>query len=330
MATDFPFIPNVYRSFVPLKPNEEPQMEEPVFRGLVKPLESSAGASSFWDHFEPSSNEPVSKASAHKEIDRAWAALEPIGVSRQDRQEESEKVLVEWLQTDGPFSSALSLEAAAWTEPFSSFRCMPSVAPHAVLNRVCTSLAAANIPFSAHPDRASVEGKQEVGARCCGFVLQAFQEGTSGGSHVVFELQRRHGCVLLFADLFQRVLGWLGAVVLEEQFLFAPLAVSDSMTPPPLPDNLGDIPPPLTLGALQPLELTYSDTAALLTMLDCPSQDVQLEALCVLATSEHEQGTLSQMAPWMDKLSCLSQQSDPELNRWAGLLITSVQGQIQS
>jgi len=343
---DFPFDPqpDVYRSFVGLTSQEENHLEEPVFRGLA-PL-SLEPAASFWAPFDPFSEvPPPSKPLAHKATDRTWAALEPIGVPRKNGGEklEPQEAFVEWLQTDqGPFSSAMPLEAAVWTEPLSSFHCVPAAIPHAVLNHVCTSLAAAHIPFSAHPECARVEGRVESGASFCSFVLCAFREATTSGSGAlsVFELQRRHGCVLLFADLFQRVIGWLGAAVMEERPTFTPWTVAPITTTSSTPlENLGEIPPPLTLGVAQPpLELTSCDAAALLTMLDCTKQDVQIEGLRVLATAARGStqtaklvcetvAARTEIGSWMEKLSCLSQQPDHNLHRWAGLLISSVQEQ---
>jgi hypothetical protein len=280
MSADFPFEDEGYRPCVNLSnTTNDNRFEEPIiYRGLAPAsLETPA---SFWSSFEsPDQFVPVNiKPLLHKLEPGVLAQLEPIGEPniRQDIVDD------EWELEDikGPFSGSLSLESAVWLEPLSSFDC-GAREPHTVLNRVCSHLTATHVPFSIDTSQASVEGRLESGAGCCGFVLRAFRGGCG---NAVFELQRRHGCSLLFADLFQRVLSWLGSAV--KQQLALPWETSDTMLP--LPD-LGEIPPPLTLHVPQPpLDLTPGDTTSLLTMLDSEQQDVQLEGLRVLATAAKE------------------------------------------
>jgi len=280
MSADFPFEDEVYPSYVNLSKttNDDNRFEEIIYRGLAPTSLQLPPPPSFWSSFESADLAPVNnKPLLHKTEPGVLAELEPIGETnvRQDVIDE------EWELEDtvkGPFSSELSLEPVVWLES-SSFNC-GTRAPHTVLNRVCAHLTATHVPFSIDTKQASVEGRLESGAGCSGFALRAFR-GDCGNA--VFELQRRHGCVLLFTDLFQRILSWLGSAVKPQ--LALPWETSDPM----LPLELGDIPPPLSLHSPQPpLDLTLGDTTSLFSMLDSEQHDVQLEGLRVLATVAKE------------------------------------------
>lgn len=239
---------------------------------------------------------------------------EPIGVA---------------IETAGPFwSSSVPLQHAAYIEPQTSFSSFAP--PHEILNRVCVWLESARVAFEPQVEKSKLKGRVVAASAFCVFVFRAY--GSAAAVHMkgnVFELQRRNGCVLLFAELFQQLVAFLGSSVVE----LNPLPWRS--LPPPVNSELGDFPPPLTLGGLgSALTLQEEDATALLRMLDSPLQDVQLEGLRVLATAVTE-CTLTLklvcelvaarvgMAQWMTKLDDLRRQEDGDLACSAETLLTS-------
>lgn len=291
---------DVYRSFTCLPGTYE---EEAVFGGPVE--------SSFWKlidaEFAPGA--PNAKGAE-------LTIPEPIGVAN---------------ETAGPFQSSGILQHAAWIEPHSSFSAVAP--PNEILNRVCTWLESSRIAFEPQVEKFKLKGRVVAGSVFCAFAFRAYKSAAAFSMKGnVFELQRRNGCALLFDELFQQLVTFLGPSVVQLSPFPLPI-------PPPSSVNseLGGFPPPLTLGGLgSPLTLQEDDATALLRMVDSPLQDVQLEGLRVLAAAATE-CTLTLklvcdlvaarvgMAQWITKLDGLKRQEDNDLACSAETLLTSVQ-----
>jgi len=293
---------HVYRSFTGLPGTSR---EDAIFGG---PLE---GENCFWNPIDDGFGPGVPNA---KGAD--LSIPEPIGMAN---------------ETAGPYRSSGILPHAGWIDPITSFSSL--ISPHEILNRVCVWLESARVPFESQAEKFKLRGKVVTGSAFCVFVFRAYASSAAVNMKgTVFEMQRRNGCVLLFAELFQQLVAFLGSSI--DQLSPLPLAI---LFPLPMNYDLGDLPPPLALGGLgSVLTLQEEDATALLRMVDSPLQDVQVEGLRVLAAAATE-CTLTLklicdlvaarvgMAQWMTKLDGLRRQQHSDLACSAEILLTSVQ-----
>jgi hypothetical protein len=225
-------------------------LEEPVFRGFVE--SEVERARPFWPQAESALSPSV-----FKDHPRAGPQVDHIE------------------EVAGPFRpSSGTLEEVVYVEPYSSF--FSSYPPHQVLNAVCAWLASVSADFDAQPHSSKIDAVARAGVALCSFCFCAYRtQGT-----VVFELQRKQGCVVFFYSLWTQLVAALGNLVHEpclSQTL--PFALNHGGT------GFGELPPPLTLGAPSILALNTSVASSLLAMLDSPHLETQIEAVRALASA---------------------------------------------
>jgi hypothetical protein len=289
--------------------------QEIVYRGL----ESLAlvESSSFWPRDELF-GEGNPFGALGSEIQKPTGMGAPLGIKTFDK----DPVGVPSLEVVvGPFApSCFPLEQAVYVEPNSSF--VSSRPPFEIFNAVCAWLESDLIDFEVRPDECLIQGVARSGASSCSFCFRAYR---NSGPGVVFELQRRQGCVVFFYSLFSRLVNAIGL----------PKTELDWPTELPIPDGLGDVPPPLSLSSPLSLSLDITDASSLLDMLDSSHYDIQLEALRVLAAAAETNSLNTQVVceafsqagnsiqQLIRRLTEILQQSD-EMARCAAVILSAV------
>jgi hypothetical protein len=141
----------------------------------------------------------------------------------------------------------------------------------------------------------------------------------------VFEFQRRQGCVVYFYSLYSRLVAALGLPKTE-------MSWPTEFAWPAL-DDLGGLPPPLSFSTA--LTLDIGDASSLLDMLDTPQEDIQLEALRVLAAATENNPSNTQVLceafakagndipQLVRRLTEVLQKSD-DMGRCAAIILTAV------
>jgi len=219
-------------------------VEEHVFRGLVE--SESECNESFWPRNDACSKNFVESAKLVSHVDLCIN------------------------ETAGPFAPSASLEEVAYVEPHSSF--FSSHPPHQVLYAVCGWLASICVDFEAEPSLYKIDAISRAGVALCSFCFRAYRTQ----EEVVFELQRKQGCVVFFYSLWTQLAAALGNLINEPRW---PQIDLDA------PTGFSDIPPPLAFGGSASLTLNAPVVLSLLNMLDSPHLDVQIEAVRALAAA---------------------------------------------
>jgi hypothetical protein len=316
---DFNYEPMHRRSFGELTGiRDEVHIEEDVvYRGLES-LELVESAS-FWPRDELFGEGKFPFGALGSEIQKPTCMGAPLGIKTFDKSPVSVPPLEVVV---GPFApSCFPLEQAVYVEPNSSF--VSSRPPFEILNAVCAWLESDLIDFEVNSDECVIQGVARSGASSCSFCFRAYR---NSGPGVVFELQRRQGCVVFFYSLFSRLVNAIGLPKTELDWPSTEMAI---------PDDLGDIPPPLSFSSPCSLSLDITDASSLLDMLDSSHYDVQLEALRVLAAAAESNSLNTEVLceafsqagnsiqQLVRRLSEILQQSD-EMARCAAVILSAV------